>query len=30
MENYSNGFTAAGKGPIVNDVQIEYSCGKEG
>ena len=30
MENYSNGFTGAGKGPIVNDVQIEYSCGKEG
>lgn len=27
--NY-NGFTASGEGPLVNDVRIQYSCGKEG
>ena len=30
MENFSNGFTATGKGPVVNGVQIEYSCGEKG
>ncbi len=25
-----NGFTSTGQGPVVNDVRIEYSCGKEG